>query len=78
MAVDQEKSAELVARLERLPFSRWHRNFFVLASFRLWDGVPFSSSGLFLPCSFSSCDGTCPNPFAICSAKAGWRKRSIR
>ena len=35
MATAQEKSAELVARLERLPFSKWHRNFFVLAFCRI-------------------------------------------
>src|SRR6516165_5149279 len=28
---DQTKSAQLVTRLERLPFSNWHRNFFILA-----------------------------------------------
>src|SRR5437763_13864138 len=32
MAVaDEAKSRELIARLEQLPFSRWHRNFFILA-----------------------------------------------
>ena len=31
MALDtQQKSAELAARLDRLPFSKWHRNLFVL------------------------------------------------
>jgi hypothetical protein len=30
MSSNAEKSAELVGRLERLPFSRWHRNFFLL------------------------------------------------
>src|SRR5262249_23983151 len=30
MAVDEAKSPELIARLEPLPFSRWHRNFFIL------------------------------------------------
>jgi MFS family permease len=50
MAVDQEKSAELVARLERLPFSRWHRNFFVLAFFGIMlDAMDFALFGAALP-----------------------------
>jgi MFS family permease len=50
MAVDQQKSAELVARLERLPFSRWHRNFFVLAFFGImFDAMDFALFGAALP-----------------------------
>jgi MFS transporter, putative metabolite:H+ symporter len=50
MAVGQEKSAELVARLERLPFSRWHRNFFVLAFFGImFDAMDFALFGAALP-----------------------------
>src|ERR1044072_9100890 len=30
MQINEAKSAELVARLETLPFSKWHRNFFIL------------------------------------------------
>src|SRR5262249_17445175 len=40
MAEVADKSAELVARLERLPFSRWHRNLFILCFF----GVMFDAA----------------------------------
>src|SRR5262249_38378795 len=30
MQINEAKSAELLARLETLPFSKWHRNFFIL------------------------------------------------
>jgi len=50
MAADQGKSAELVARLERLPFSRWHRNFFILAFFGIMlDAMDFALFGAALP-----------------------------
>ena len=45
-----EKSAELVARLDRLPFSRWHRNFFVLAFLGvMFDAADFALFGAALP-----------------------------
>ena len=44
------KSAELVGRLERLPFSRWHRNFFILAFFGImFDAADFALFGAALP-----------------------------
>src|ERR671936_255129 len=50
MKANEEKSAELVARLDRLPFSRWHRNFFVLAFFGImFDAADFSLIGAALP-----------------------------
>ena len=50
MADDQQKSAELVARLERLPFSKWHRNFFILAFFGIMlDATDFAIFGAALP-----------------------------
>ena len=42
MQVDEAKSAELVARLETLPFSKWHRNFFILG----FIGVMFDAGRL--------------------------------
>src|SRR5947199_4771312 len=44
MAVaDEAKSAELIARLEQLPFSRWHRSFFILAFFGImFDAADFA------------------------------------
>ena len=54
MAVaDEAKSAELIARLEQLPFSRWHQSFFILAFF----GIMLVStllSGLFYRISMES------------------------
>src|SRR5215472_13921388 len=45
-----DKSAELVARLERLPFSRWHRNLFVLCFLgALFDACDFALFGMALP-----------------------------
>lgn len=50
MKANEEKSAELVARLDRLPFSRWHRNFFVLAFFGImFDAADFALFGAALP-----------------------------
>lgn len=51
MAVaDEAKSAELIARLERLPFSRWHRSFFILAFFGImFDAADFALFGAALP-----------------------------
>jgi putative MFS transporter len=44
------KSAELVDRLERLPFSRWHRNFFILAFLGvMFDAADFALFGAALP-----------------------------
>jgi hypothetical protein len=51
VAGHEEKSAELVTRLERLPFSRWHRNFFVLSFFGImFDAMDFA---LFLRASLA-------------------------
>lgn len=50
MADDSERSARLVARLERLPFSRWHRAFFLVAFFgTLCDAADFALLGGALP-----------------------------
>jgi putative MFS transporter len=50
MADAQQKSAELVARLERLPFSSWHRNFFILAFCGImFDAADFAMFGAALP-----------------------------
>jgi MFS transporter, putative metabolite:H+ symporter len=50
MVEAQQKSAELVARLERLPFSQWHRNFFILAFFGImFDAADFALFGAALP-----------------------------
>ncbi len=50
MDAGEVKSAELVARLERLPFSRWHRNFFVLAFLGvMFDAADFALFGAALP-----------------------------
>ena len=44
------KSAELVGRLERLPFSRWHRNLFILAFLGImFDAADFALFGAALP-----------------------------
>ena len=49
-AMDEAKSAELIARLERLPFSRWHRSFFILAFFGImFDAADFALFGAALP-----------------------------
>src|SRR5215470_8733701 len=45
-----DKSAELVGRLERLPFSLWHRNFFILAFLGvMFDAADFALFGAALP-----------------------------
>lgn len=50
MAAPHEKSAELVARIDRLPFSRWHRNFFILAFCGImFDAADFALFGAALP-----------------------------
>lgn len=46
----QKKSAELVARLERLPFSRWHKYFFAVAFLGIMlDAADFAFFGAALP-----------------------------
>ncbi len=50
MANSTEASARLVARLERLPFSRWHRSFVLVAFFgTLFDAADFALFGAALP-----------------------------
>src|SRR5262249_16148046 len=50
MKVDEAKSAELVARLETLPFSKWHRDFFILGFIGvMFDAADFSLFGAALP-----------------------------
>jgi putative MFS transporter len=50
MADDRQKSAELVARLDRLPFSRWHRNLFTLCFLGvMFDACDFALFGMALP-----------------------------
>ena len=51
MASDtQQKSAELAARLDRLPFSKWHRNLFVLCFLGvMFDACDFALFGMALP-----------------------------
>ncbi|HEY1542154.1 MAG TPA: MFS transporter [Xanthobacteraceae bacterium] len=45
-----QKSAELVGRLERLPFSRWHRNLFILCFVGvMFDAADFALFGMALP-----------------------------
>src|SRR5213593_948764 len=47
---DEAKSAELIARLEQLPFSRWHRSFFILAFLGImFDAADFALFGAALP-----------------------------
>jgi putative MFS transporter len=47
---NQEKSAELLTRLDRLPFSKWHRNFFIVAFLGImFDAVDFALFGAALP-----------------------------
>ena len=46
----QQKSAELAARLDRLPFSKWHRNLFVLCFLGvMFDACDFALFGMALP-----------------------------
>ena len=51
MALDtQQKSVELAARLDRLPFSKWHRNLFVLCFLGvMFDACDFALFGMALP-----------------------------
>src|SRR3954468_8134391 len=51
MAADtQAKSAELAARLARLPFSKWHRNFFAVCFLGvMFDACDFALFGMALP-----------------------------
>src|SRR3954468_14297685 len=51
MAADtQSKSAELAARLDRLPFSKWHRNFFAVCFLGvMFDACDFALFGMALP-----------------------------
>src|SRR5215831_4420107 len=51
MASDtQQKSAELAARLDRLPFSKWHRNLFVLCFLGvMFVACDFALFGMALP-----------------------------
>jgi putative MFS transporter len=50
MQVNDAKSAELVARLETLPFSKWHRNFFILGFIGvMFDAADFALFGAALP-----------------------------
>lgn len=50
MAGSADRSAELVARLERLPFSRWHRNLFILCFLGvMFDACDFALFGMALP-----------------------------
>lgn len=50
MKVDEAKSAELVARLETLPFSKWHRDFFILGFVGvMFDAADFALFGAALP-----------------------------
>ena len=50
MQINEAKSAELVARLETLPFSKWHRNFFILGFLGvMFDAADFALFGAALP-----------------------------
>src|SRR5258708_3034170 len=50
MSVAQTKSAELLSRLDRLNFSKWHRNFFIVAFLGiLFDAADFALFGAALP-----------------------------
>src|SRR5215468_7125225 len=50
MATSDNKSAELLGRLERLPFSRWHRNLFALCFVGvMFDACDFALFGMALP-----------------------------
>ena len=50
MANKEEKAAELVARLDQLPFSKWHRNFFILCFCGImFDAADFALFGAALP-----------------------------
>src|SRR5471030_3324417 len=48
--VNQTQSAQLVTRLDRLPFSRWHRAFFIVAFIGvMFDAADFALFGAALP-----------------------------
>lgn len=50
MSNGEEKAAELVARLDQLPFSKWHRNFFILCFCGvMFDAADFALFGAALP-----------------------------
>ena len=50
MADTQQKSAELAARLDRLPFSKWHRKFFSVCFLGvMFDACDFALFGMALP-----------------------------
>jgi putative MFS transporter len=50
MSVTQTKSAELLSRLDRLDFSKWHRNFFIVAFIGvMFDAADFALFGAALP-----------------------------
>ena len=50
MPTSDSKSAELLGRLERLPFSRWHRNLFTLCFIGvMFDACDFALFGMALP-----------------------------
>src|SRR5581483_11804536 len=50
MSASDSKSAELLGRLERLPFSRWHRNLFALCFVGvMFDACDFALFGMALP-----------------------------
>jgi MFS transporter, putative metabolite:H+ symporter len=50
MSADPEKSSELLTRLDRLPFSKWHRNFFIVAFLGImFDAADFALFGAALP-----------------------------
>lgn len=50
MKHNEKKSAELIARLDAMPFSKWHRSFFVLCFVGiLFDAADFAFFGLALP-----------------------------
>ena len=50
MSIAQMKSAELLSRLDCLNFSRWHRNFFIIAFIGvLFDAADFAIFGAALP-----------------------------
>lgn len=50
MASDADKSAELLTRLDRLPFSKWHRNFFIVCFLGImFDAADFALFGAALP-----------------------------
>jgi MFS transporter, putative metabolite:H+ symporter len=50
VSIAQIKSAELLSRLDRLNFSKWHRNFFIIAFLGvLFDAADFALFGAALP-----------------------------